>query len=342
MRRAFVLVAFFLAVTILSGSALIALSPKEIYQNAANAVVLIMSSDFQDSKVMVGSGSLIAKDGSILTNRHVIYNSATGKIYSKIHIFFKPEQVTGDLKNDLKNHLMAEVSLSDENMDLAVLKVKLDTPRVFRNILQLGNPEKVTQGDPVVALGHPEQGGFWTLTAGIVSALLGDFGKINVKSMIQIDTNLNRGNSGGPLIDQRGYMVGVNAEIARKADDGLAITGINFAIRSDVVKKWLDAHNIHIPYGPEKTEAGPAPAGETVKGDASPAPVVPAALKPGSAGNTAKTGRSVPVEVFHQEKHPYKIDSVYKKFLEMEKSSDAAVDEMNKALEEQKKKEGQE
>ena len=54
-----------------------------------------------------------------------------------------------------------------------------------------------------------------------------------------METSVNRGNSGGPLLDGNGYMVGINTAIARKSEDGLAITGINFAIKSSVVRKWV-------------------------------------------------------------------------------------------------------
>ncbi len=69
--------------------------------------------------------------------------------------------------------------------------------------------------------------------------LLDDYGGVSGKNLFQTDASINRGNSGGPLLDEQGEMVGVNSMIARKAVDGLTITDVNFSIKSNVALNWL-------------------------------------------------------------------------------------------------------
>ncbi len=74
-------------------------------------------------------------------------------------------------------------------------------------------------------------------------------GGVKGKNAFQTDTSINRGNSGGPLLDSNGRIVGVNTSMARKAADGLAITSVNFAIRSDVARAWMAAQNEAVAFG---------------------------------------------------------------------------------------------
>jgi serine protease Do len=69
------------------------------------------------------------------------------------------------------------------------------------------------------------------------------------KDVFQTDTSVNRGNSGGPLLDRRGYMVGVNTSIARVGAGNMPITGVNFAVKSSVVREWLGREGYRVAYG---------------------------------------------------------------------------------------------
>jgi serine protease Do len=91
----------------------------------------------------------------------------------------------------------------------------------------------------VVAIGHQEQGGLWTLTTGVISAEVDNFNCVKGKQVFHTETGLNRGNSGGPLLDGEGWMIGVNTAIARVASDGLPITSIGFSLKSSVARPWL-------------------------------------------------------------------------------------------------------
>ncbi len=224
-----------------------ALTPRQIYQRMGPAVVLIIASDDQKTGSSLGTGSVISSDGLVLTNNHVIFNDDAKRPFKECHVFLKPQRVTGESKNDLQHHFVAKVLKNDPNLDLALLKIDdvKDLPK-----LEFGNSDDLIPGDTVIAIGHPEGGGFWTLTTGAIGGMANNYRGTKGKDVFQMETSLNRGNSGGPLIDARGYQVGVNSFIVRQGEGGLAITGVNFALRSSAVKKWLeDSAAVQVAYG---------------------------------------------------------------------------------------------
>ena len=211
------------------------LEPGEIYKQAAPSVVVIVCRGEGGGEL--GTGSIIDAKGRILTNAHVVIPDATGKPFETIRIYFKPDVLTGDPKKDLSNPVTAKVIKADRALDLALLE--LVEPRSSAPIMPMADTGNIQPGEAVVTIGHPEQGGLWTLTSGVVSTLVADLGGVKGKDVFQTDASINRGNSGGPLIDMHGRMIGVNTSMARRAADGLAITSVNFAIQSNVVTHWL-------------------------------------------------------------------------------------------------------
>jgi serine protease Do len=159
--------------------------------------------------------------------------------------------MTGDAKQDMRNPVDGRVVAFDRALDLALVEVP--SLPADAAALALDDPRGVEVGDRVAAIGHPEQGGLWTLTTGVISTLVADVGGVKGKNAFQTDTSINRGNSGGPLLDARGAIVGVNTSMARKATDGLAITAVNFALRSDVARRWMAAQNETLAYGGPNT-----------------------------------------------------------------------------------------
>jgi len=165
----------------------------------------------------LGSGFFINAQGYIVTNNHVVENA---------------REVTVSLKNG--DQLEAEIVGTDEQTDLAVLKVKKSGTYPF---VEFATKAKPRVGDWVVAVGNPfGLGG--TATAGIVSAdgreLLGG----NYNDFIQIDAPINRGNSGGPTFNLNGEVIGVNTAIF--SDTGGGSVGIGFAIEATAVKAIAD------------------------------------------------------------------------------------------------------
>src|SRR5438270_6506315 len=207
---------------------------KRLYSSVSPAVVLIYGEEGQTGSV--GTGSIIHRSGLVVTNAHVILNHATQKPYEKLFIFLKPEKVTGSNEHDLKKGFRAQWLTYNAPLDLALL-VMDGAPEGLPTVQIAG--ADVGVGEATAAIGHPEHGAKWSLTTGRIGGEWSDFEGVTGKDVYQMETSVNRGNSGGPLLDGNGYMVGINTAIARRSEDGLAITGINFAIKSAVVRRWL-------------------------------------------------------------------------------------------------------
>lgn len=227
----------------------------EVYENTSKAVVLITARNKGESS-MVGAGSVITP-GVIVTNAHVVVDRDSNRPYQVIRVFIKPDEVTGNLKKDLIHRHKAKVTAFDAKLDLAVLEVQGLPPDT--GTIELADSDDIRTGEEVVAIGHPERGGVWTLTYGRISGQISDQSGIKGKDVFQTDTSINRGNSGGPLLDRRGYMVGINTNIARRGAGGLTITGVNFAVKSSVVKGWLDGQRVNVAYGKDALQAAKGP-----------------------------------------------------------------------------------
>ncbi|GAB0113662.1 Do family serine endopeptidase [Acidisoma sp. C75] len=159
-----------------------------------------------------GSGFIINSNGTIVTNNHVIQGAKT---------------ITVTLSDGTR--LPAKLIGRDPSTDIAVLKVDAKHPLPY---LELGNSSKVETGQWVVAMGNPfGLGG--TVTAGIVSAEGRNIGDGPYDSFLQIDAPINKGNSGGPLFDQQGEVIGMNTAILSPSGGSI---GIGFAIPSDTIK----------------------------------------------------------------------------------------------------------
>ena len=171
-----------------------------------------------DTQRALGSGFVIDKDGHVVTNYHVVRGA------SSIEVSFSNQETRS-----------AKVVGTDPSTDLAVLKVDVDAKGLTP--LSLANSDEVQVGDPVVAIGNPF-GLERTVTAGIVSALQREVSAPNdytIDHVIQTDAPINSGNSGGPLIDAQGRVIGVNSQI-ETANGGGGNVGIGFAIPSNTVK----------------------------------------------------------------------------------------------------------
>lgn len=261
MKKLFYVILVFNILLLSAISPVFAFTPKEIYQQAAPGVVLILATD-DGKKGSGGTGSVITNDGLILTNAHVVINEDSNRPKRRIDIYLKPERVTGNMNKDLTKRFDAKVVAYDSQLDLAILKIEKGHSTL--KVIELGDPQGISIGESVVAIGHPETGGLWTLTTGSISAEIENFNGVNGKDVFQTEASFNRGNSGGPLLDQRGHMIGINTSISRRSADGLAITAINFSVKSSVAKKWLSNKGIPVAHSnkPSKIDM---PASESEK-----------------------------------------------------------------------------
>lgn len=161
----------------------------------------------------VGSGFIISQDGYILTNTHVVEGAS--EVYVKL--------------TD-KREFKAKVIGSDKRTDVAVLKIEgSKLPR-----LVIGDSDKIRAGEWVLAIGSPFDLDN-TVTAGIVSAKARDTG--DYLPLIQTDVAVNPGNSGGPLINMRGEVIGINSQIYSRSGGYM---GISFAIPIDEAMRVAD------------------------------------------------------------------------------------------------------
>ncbi|HZG10242.1 MAG TPA: Do family serine endopeptidase [Allosphingosinicella sp.] len=170
----------------------------------------------------LGSGFVISADGFIVTNNHVVSPSRTGATVDQITVTFAD-----------RREFEAELVGRDPASDLAVLKIKGNNFPFVR----FAQGEQVRVGDWVVAIGNPfGLGG--TVTAGIVSALHRNIGAGIYDRYIQTDASINMGNSGGPMFDLNGNVVGINTALISPTGGNV---GIGFAIPADQAQPIVEA-----------------------------------------------------------------------------------------------------
>src|SRR5215218_7162626 len=214
-----------------SGDGKSGLTPREIYKRDAPGVVFIRAQvversaspfDFgfpqEQRGEATGSGFVTDKDGTILTNAHVVAGA------SRVTVQFADKRVRE-----------AKILGRDESTDLAVLRV--DAPAGELTPLALGSSATLQVGDPTIAIGNPF-GLERTLTTGVVSATKRTIRApdgFQIDGVIQTDAAINPGNSGGPLLDATGRVIGINSQI-ETGGSGNGNVGIGFAIPSNTVR----------------------------------------------------------------------------------------------------------
>jgi S1-C subfamily serine protease len=198
------------------------LTPRAIYRRDAPGVVYITARITQDGQTgeASGSGLVIGRGGSIVTNAHVVGDAKT------VTVKFSDAKVK-----------TAKVAGTDPSTDIALLLV--DSDGLDLHPLELGSSKDVQVGDPALAIGNPF-GLERTLTTGVISAigrsipsLQRDF---DISNVLQTDAAINPGNSGGPLLDGLGRVIGVNSQI-ETGGSGEGNIGIGFAVPVDTVKE---------------------------------------------------------------------------------------------------------
>jgi S1-C subfamily serine protease len=270
------------------------LSAEEIYRNDAPGVVVITDTQTQVTPATpfapsekqqvgaLGSGFVIDKQGDILTNDHVVQGATS------IRVGFSGGASA-----------KATIVGTDASSDLAVIRVK--APSSALHPLSFGDVAGMQVGDPVYAIGNPF-GLERTMTAGIVSATGRDIQSPNgltIPNAIQTDAPINHGNSGGPLIDRFGRVVGVNAQIQGGTVN--ANVGVGFAISAATAKSVSDqliqgGHAKHAYLGVEVATIDPSLAG-MMRGLPSQGVIVARVVKGSPAAKAGLTGATRQVTV---------------------------------------------
>jgi len=205
---------------------------EEIVQRASPAVVLLRGAQKQ------GTGFLITDTGVIATNAHVVRDESRLSA-----VLPRGEEVPG------------RIVYLDADLDFALVKIEgAGMPH-----LVLADLSGVAAGQSVVAIGNPGGGMPNTVTKGIVSAV-GPKPELGAGIWIQTDAAVNPGNSGGPLLDTAGEVIGINTARAISTQDGVPVTGIGFALSSSdmlkVLRRFYPAPTLEKLSAPTKTEEG--------------------------------------------------------------------------------------
>jgi S1-C subfamily serine protease len=197
----------------------------DVYKAAKDSVAYITSTVYQQTFFFqtvptraLGSGFLISADGRILTNNHVISGS------SKIEVKFADQ-----------SRYIAKVLVRDMADDLALIQIE---PKKKLPFLKLGDSDTLQVGQKVLAIGNPF-GYDGTLTTGVVSSLGREIRSENnrLEGLVQTDAAINEGNSGGPLLDSQGNVIGINTAILAPSGGNI---GIGFAMPINRAKLMLE------------------------------------------------------------------------------------------------------
>jgi len=204
-----------------------AMSPADLVKFAGPAVVRIETSGG------VGTGFLVSSDGYIITNNHVV--QTTPNVGGRT-----PSGTVNGIQVTLTDGSQAQATIvgADARSDLAVIKIN----QTGLPSLKIGSLDNVVVGEDVVAIGFAldlpgGEGASFSVTKGIISAKNRSISESSsILGAIQTDAAINHGNSGGPLLDMAGNVVGVNTSLAPDTSTGGTAAGIGFAVGADTIK----------------------------------------------------------------------------------------------------------
>jgi S1-C subfamily serine protease len=206
--------------------------PQAIYNAEGPGVVTVISTGLRAAGGRegegLGSGFVVSGTGEIVTNAHVVTTGSGPSIRKATGVYVRFAD---------RNQVSAEIEGFDPFADVALLKV--DPAGLRLRPLRLGATGDPHVGAPVAAIGSPF-GEEQSLSVGVISALDRSIDSLTgfaTTGAIQTDAAINHGNSGGPLLDGRGRVLGINAQIQTDTGDG---SGVGFAVPADVVRRSLD------------------------------------------------------------------------------------------------------
>ncbi len=207
--------------------------PARIYAQHSPGVVTIYAifGSGSGASAAQGSGFVVSDDGVILTNSHVV--TTAGESAGNVH---PAQRVYVEFRD--RDRIAAKVVGWDVFDDVGVLRV--DPGEHALSALPLGDSSRVAVGEPVAAIGSPF-GNENSLAVGVVSAVQRSIESLtsqyNLVDAIQVDAPINHGNSGGPLFDAQGRVIGINAQI--RSDSGTA-EGVGFAVPINAARRSME------------------------------------------------------------------------------------------------------
>lgn len=218
-------------------------STEDVIDSVLPAVVTIVNQKIpiaEGSLRITGSGIVVDAAGYVVTNAHVVADAQT------LTVILADGSITS-----------AETVIVDEDQDLALLKIAVTEPLTA---IKWGDSNTVRLGQPVLALGSPLGDFPNSVTMGIVSGLQRtlELDGVRLYGLIQTDAAINQGNSGGPLVNLQGEVVGINTVIIRAGDRQSVAEGIGFAIPASAAKLLSTAWMADIPPNAASTQQPPA------------------------------------------------------------------------------------
>jgi 2-alkenal reductase len=219
--------------------------PARIYARSSPGVVTIYAlfepGEGSDEHAAQGSGFVVSRQGHVLTSAHVVTRRESGTLKAASRLFVE--------FND-RDRVPAELVGFDPYDDVGVLQVEADSHRLAP--LPIGDSDRVVIGEPVAAIGAPF-GNVDSLSVGVVSATGRSIGSLSadysVVGAIQTDAPITYGNSGGPLLDGAGRVIGINAQIRTETGDSAGVgfaVPINLATRS--MRQLIGRGEVSYPY----------------------------------------------------------------------------------------------
>jgi 2-alkenal reductase len=187
----------------------------DVVAQVGPAVVTVINND-QRGQIGSGSGAVISPDGYIITNNHVV------EVATSLDVIFSD----GTSRT-------AKLVGADSLMDLALLKVDGAVP----TFIPIGDSDTLRQGETVIAIGSPLGEYKNSVTVGVISALNRNLDGGMPEGLIQTDAAINNGNSGGPLINMNGEIIGINTMVVRQSGNSTVVEGLGFAIPSNVMRR---------------------------------------------------------------------------------------------------------
>ncbi|WP_372791198.1 S1C family serine protease, partial [Paraconexibacter sp.] len=210
-----------------------AFDPTGIYERESAGVVTVIATGLRGTAGRgdsgLGSGFVVSDEGEIATNAHVVTSGEGGDIRRATTVYVRFQD---------GNQVGAEIVGHDPFADVALLKLK-DLKGLTLRPLPLGSSGEVRVGEPVAAIGSPF-GEEQSLSIGVVSALdrsIDSLTGFKTSGAIQTDAAINHGNSGGPLLNAKGEVLGINSQIRTESGDG---SGVGFAVPVDAVRRSIE------------------------------------------------------------------------------------------------------
>jgi S1-C subfamily serine protease len=220
-----------------------------VFKTVSPAVVVVVVGSIKNDKFDpegLGTGAIIDPRGYVLTNWHVI------KDHPDAAIFLKP-RAGSDLGS--AECLVARVIYQDSAIDLALLRM-IEPPSTLHSIL-VGDISQIQVAEDIHIIGHPH-GNLWSYSSGVVSQIRDgyswtyDDGSKHLAKVLQLQTAISPGNSGGPVVDDKGNILGLVA----MSEEG---QNLDYAIAADVIKRFLFTGMQMTTRGPVRSESVPKP-----------------------------------------------------------------------------------